>query len=125
MLEGRGLYSAHLTVMPNASSVKSLFSADDFPIEDENANFIYGIRQVVKAWREQGYPKVTRTSRDLLGYWFMNLERELNKSLFFCQREAVEHGSVYLNEVAPCEPNLGRSIFHELDLMSGGKGCRP
>ena len=101
--------------MPDASSAKSLFSAGDIPIEDENANFINGIRQVVKEWREQGYSKVTRTSRDLLAYWFLNPERELNKSLFFCQREAVET-AVYLNEVAPRDPNLGRSILHELDM---------
>ena len=114
ILEGRRPYSAHLTVMPDTSSSKSIFSAEDVPIEDENAKFINGIRQVVKEWRKQGYPKVPRTSRDLLAYWFLNPERELNKSLFFCQREAVET-AVYLNEVAPRDPNLGRSILHELD----------
>ena len=114
ILEGRRPYSAHLTVMPDTSSSKSIFSAEDVPIEDENAKFINGIRQVVKEWRKQGYPKVTRTSRDLLTYWSLNPERELNKSLFFCQREAVET-AVYLNEVAPRDPNLGRSILHELD----------
>lgn len=114
ILEGRRPYSANLTVMPNASSVKSLFSAEDIPFEDENADFINGIRQVVKEWREQDYPKVTRSSRDLLAYWFLNPERELNKSLFFCQREAIET-AIYLNEVAPRDPNLGRSILHELD----------
>lgn len=115
ILEGRRPYSAGLTVLPNTSSVKSLFSAEDIPLEDENANFINGIRQVVKEWREQDYPKVTRTSRDLLNYWFLNSERELGKSLFFCQREAVET-AIYLNEVAPRDPNLGRSILHELDM---------
>ena len=115
ILEGRRPYSAHLTVMPDTSSSKSLFSAEDIPREDANAQFINGIRQVVKEWREQGYPKVTRTSRDLLTYWFLNPERELTKSLFFCQREAVET-AIYLNEVAPRDPNLGRSILHELDM---------
>lgn len=115
ILEGRRPYSAHLTVMPDTSSSKSIFSAEDVPIEDKNAKFINGIRQVVKEWRKQGYPKVTRTSRDLLTYWFLNPERELNKSLFFCQREAVET-AIYLNEVASRDPNLGRSILHELDM---------
>lgn len=115
ILEGRRPYSANLTVMPNTSSVKSLFSSEDLQIEDENSNFINGIRQVVKEWREQIYPKVTRTTRDLLTYWFLNPERELNKSLFFCQREAVET-AIYLNEVAPRDPNLGRSFLHELDM---------
>ena len=115
ILEGRRPYSANLTVMPDTSSSKYLFSAEDIPREDANAKFINGIRQVVKEWREQGYPKVTRTSRDLLMYWFLNPERELTKSLFFCQREAVET-AIYLNEVAPRDPNLGRSILHELDM---------
>lgn len=115
ILEGRRPYAANLTVMPNPSPVKSLFSAEDIPLEDENANFINGIRKVVKEWREQNYPKVTRASRDLLTYWFLNPERELNKSLFFCQREAIET-AIYLNEVAPRDPNLGRSILHELDM---------
>lgn len=114
VLEGRRPYSANLTVMPNASSDKSLFSSEDIQVEDKNADFINGIRQAVKEWREQNYPKVTRTSRDLLSYWFLNSERELNKSLFFCQREAIET-AIYLNEVAPRDPNLGRSILHELD----------
>ena len=115
VLEGRRPYAANLSVIPNASPVKYLFSAEDIQAEDENANFINGIRQVVKEWREQGYPKVTRASRDLLAYWFLNPERELNRSLFFCQREAVET-AIYLNEVAPRDPNLGRSILHELDM---------
>ena len=114
ILEGRRPYAANLTVIPNTSPVKSFFSGEDIPIEDKNADFINGIRQVVKEWREQSYPKVTRTTRELLAYWFLNPERELNRSLFFCQREAVET-AVYLNEVAPRDPNLGRSILHELD----------
>lgn len=115
ILEGRRPYSANLTVLPNTSPVQSLFSASDMQDEDKNANFINGIRQVVKEWREQNYPKVTRATRELLTYWFQNPEREFSKSLFFCQREAIET-AVYLNEIAPRDPNLGRSILHELDM---------
>ena len=95
--------------------IKHYFQQKTFHWMMRNANFINGIRQVVKEWREQGYPKVTRTTRDLLEFWFSNPERELSKSLFFCQREAVET-AIYLNEVAPRDPNLGRSILHELDM---------
>lgn len=118
ILEGRRPYAANLTVISNTSPVKSFFSGEDIPIEDKNADFINCIRHVVKEWREQSYPKVTRTTRELLFYWFLNPERELNRSLFFCQREAVET-AVYLNEVAPRDPNLGRSILHELDMRRG------
>ena len=48
ILEGRRPYSANLTVMPDTSSSKYLFSAEDIPREDANAKFINGIRQVVK-----------------------------------------------------------------------------
>ena len=96
---------------------KAIFSAEDIFLDDENANFINGIKQVVKEWREQGYPKVTRTARDFLESWSSTPERELSESLFFCQREAVET-AVYLNEVSPCDPNWGRSILHELEMCS-------
>jgi type III restriction enzyme len=45
------------------------------------------IRERVNAWRDQGYPGVTRTTLDLLHWW----RREGRRwRLFFAQREAVE-----------------------------------
>ena len=45
------------------------------------------IRQRVKAWRQQGWPGVTRTTHDLLTYW----RREGRaQRLFFAQLEAAE-----------------------------------
>lgn len=45
------------------------------------------IRERVKAWREAGYPGVTRTTEELLNWW----RREGRKTpLFFAQREAAE-----------------------------------
>ncbi len=99
VIEGRRPYSANLSVVPNRAVNKALFSAEDFQDEDPNAAFINGIRQVVKEWREQSYPKVTRATRDLLTFWFCNPEREFNKSLFFCQREAVETA---VNRIEKC-----------------------
>ena len=114
ILQGRRPYAPNLTVMPTANRSSRLFSNEDLPIDDDNASFINQIRTVVKEWREMGWPKVTRTTRDLLSYWFDNSEREWDKKLFFCQREAIET-AIYLNEVAPRDPNLGRSIIHELE----------
>jgi type III restriction enzyme len=114
ILAGRRPYSPNLTVMPNAATMSSIFSNEDIQMDDPNGSFINGIRAEVKAWREQSYPKVTRATRDLLSFWFLNPERELNKSLFFCQREAIET-AIYLNEVAPRDPNMGRSILFELE----------
>ena len=45
------------------------------------------IRERLKAWRDQGWPGVTRTTRDLLLHW-RSAERE--KRLFFAQIEAAE-----------------------------------
>ena len=45
------------------------------------------IRERVKAWREQGYPGVTRTTHELLEHWRRD-GREVR--LFFAQREAAE-----------------------------------
>ncbi|MCD8298027.1 MAG: DEAD/DEAH box helicase family protein [Prevotella sp.] len=113
-IKGRRPYAANLTVIPTTSANNTIFSNEDIPIEDNNAPFINQIREVVKKWRNQNYTKVTRTTRELLTYWFLNPERELNKSLFFCQREAVET-AIYLNEVAPRDPNMGLSILDNLD----------
>ncbi len=113
---GRRPYTANLTVTPDLYrlSQNTLFSGEDVQVEDQNAGFINGIRDAVKDWREHNYPKVTRVTRELLTYWFSNSEREPSRSLFFCQREAIET-AIYLNEVAPKDPNLGRSICNELD----------
>jgi type III restriction enzyme len=45
------------------------------------------IRALVKTWREQRYPGVTRTTRELLDYWRRDGR---DKRLFFAQLEAAE-----------------------------------
>jgi type III restriction enzyme len=52
------------------------------------------IRERVKAWREAGYPGVTRTSEELLNWWRRD-GRQF--PLFFAQREAAET-IIFLNE---------------------------
>lgn len=114
VIEGRRPYMTNLNVLPDANATKGLFSASDMPLDEEaNAPFINGIRAAVKEWREKEYPMTTRVTKDLLTFWFCNPEREMNKYLFFCQREAIET-AVWLNEVAPRDPNLGRSFLHDL-----------
>lgn len=58
------------------------------------------LREEVDRWRDDDYPGVTDTTRELLYYWFFN-DHKLNGELFrfwFCQREAVET-LIYLFEV--------------------------
>lgn len=114
VLLGRRPYAANLTVIPNTTGQRAIFGNEDIPFDDPNADFINQIREVIKEWRENHYPKVTRVTRDLLEYWFCNPEREIDKSLFFCQREAIET-AIWFNEVAPRDPNIGRALLHELD----------
>lgn len=64
-------------------------------LQKEN-EFINKIREKVGSWRRNGYPGLTKTSRDLLAYW--QDETRENK-LFFCQIEALET-LMYINEVA-------------------------
>lgn len=58
------------------------------------------LREEVDKWRDQDYPGVTDTTRELLYFWFYN-DHRLNNELFrywFCQREAVET-LIYLFEI--------------------------
>jgi type III restriction enzyme len=47
------------------------------------------VRERLKAWREAGWPGVTRTTLELLQYWRRE-GRDLKKRLFFAQLEAAE-----------------------------------
>jgi len=60
-----------------------------------------GLRRAVFAWRHQGYPGTTETTRRLLQYWFEE-DHVAEDGLFqfwFAQREAIET-LIYLYEVA-------------------------
>ncbi len=76
-------------------------------LQKEN-EFINKVREKVKKWREEGYPGVTKVTRDLLFYW--NDESRENK-LFFCQIEALET-LMFINE---CAEKLNESwIINEI-----------
>ena len=48
---------------------------------------VNAIRQLVRRWREAGYPGATRTTLDLLAHW---TRADRDRRLFFCQLEAAE-----------------------------------
>ncbi len=58
------------------------------------------LREEVDRWREDDYPGITDTTRELFYYWFFNDHRVKNEPFkyWFCQREAVET-LIYLFEV--------------------------
>ena len=113
VINGRRPFGYDVNIVPKKRGDKTLFSQEDFISVDPNAEFINGIRKEVKAWREAGYPKASRITRELLYYWFNNRERKDNLKLFFCQREAVET-AVWLNEIAERDPNTGNYILNLL-----------
>lgn len=58
------------------------------------------LREEVYKWRDDDYPGITDTTRELLYFWFFN-DHKINGELFrfwFCQREAIET-LIYLFEV--------------------------
>lgn len=110
--EGRRPYGYDINIVPNRAD-NTFFSQEDLENNNPNAKFINGIRKEVKAWRETGYPKSTRITKELLDYWFRNPNRQNNLKLFFCQREAVET-AIWLNEIAEKDPNIGSLVLREL-----------
>ena len=80
-------------------------------LQKEN-EFINKIREKVTAWRNSGYPGLTKTSRDLLSYW---KDDTRENRLFFCQIEALET-LMYINEIA--EKTGERWIINETKKTS-------
>ncbi len=113
VINGRRPFGYDVNIVPKKRGDKTFFSQEDFISVDPNAEFINGIRKEVKAWREAGYPKASRITKELLDFWFNNKERRANLRLFFCQREAVET-AVWLNEIAERDPNTGNYILNLL-----------
>ena len=69
----------------------------------ENTYAVNGVRARVDAWRTQGYPGASETTKRLLGFWFADEHRTDDGRPFrfyFCQREAVET-FIYLTEIEP------------------------
>lgn len=112
IIEGRRPFGYAANINPHPQFGQASLGFESDPI-DPNAPFINGIREQVKAWRESGYPKASRITRELLDFWFCNPNRPVNLRLFFCQREAVET-AIWLNEIAPKDPNIGNYYLNEL-----------
>jgi type III restriction enzyme len=73
---------------PKKKAAPGLFDA----IEETTAEsgHVNRIRQLVKTWRDQGWPDVTPVTRTLLEHW---LAEDRDRPLFFCQVEALESSS--------------------------------
>jgi type III restriction enzyme len=59
----------------------------------QGTHLVNGVRAAVDAWRANGYPDASDTTKRLLGFWFNEDHRTESGApfrFFFCQREAVE-----------------------------------
>ena len=86
-----------------ASTVGDPYEVPNRRKPSEGTYVVNGVRARVDAWRAQGYPGVSATSRRLLGFWFADEHRFEDGRPFrfyFCQREAVET-FIYLTEIEP------------------------
>lgn len=112
IVEGRRPFHPEIPTIPVADTGNpNLFVSE---LLDDYANHLINkLRDEIRKWRGNGYPGVTRISRELLDYWFRNPERISTHKLFFAQQEAVET-AIYLNEVAPKE-NFGNFVLTTLE----------
>ena len=78
VINGRRPYGYDVNIVPNKRNNQALFSQEDFISVDPNAEFINTIRKEVKTWREAGYSKASRITKELLDFWFNNEERRLS-----------------------------------------------
>lgn len=117
--KGRRLYIPYLNPIPKKKgNQEQIFSTADFA-ENYSNILINKLRREIAAWRNSNYNSfsdVTRVTKELLSYWFLNEEKYYSKKLFFAQREAIET-TIWLNEVAG-KSNAGTNILEELNTAN-------
>lgn len=96
---------------------------EDLVVSTELENeFVNGLREELRAWRDCGYPGTALVTRRLLEWWFERDEErqaEANR-FFFAQREAIE-ALIYLYEVKNRHkmPETGELLRYALKLATG------
>jgi type III restriction enzyme len=100
VLEGRRSSTLYVPV-PRATTRNSredqILAEGAYGTEFQRENeFVNKLRGRIDEWRSQGYPGLTKVSRDLLMYWS---DPERPNKLFFCQIEALET-IMWVTEVA-------------------------
>ena len=80
---------------PKKKAAPGLFD-DDVTETKAESGHVNRIRQLVKQWRDGGWPDVTHATRALLDHWHAD---DRFRRLFFCQIEALET-LIFITEVA-------------------------
>jgi len=105
-----------------AATVGDPYAVPDRRKPSESTYAVNGVRARVDAWRAQGYPGASATSRRLLAFWFADEHRFDDGRPFrfyFCQREAVET-FIYLTEIEPV-----RGLKDLLEFAEHGMTIQP
>ena len=112
-VQGRRLFVSEPTsFQTKAVPQAQIFDRDEVSKDFDN-HIINLLRKEVGAWRTEGYPNVTRITKKLLNFWFVDYpEGSPLKKLFFAQQEAIET-AIWLNEVAE-RSNAGNNILSKL-----------
>jgi type III restriction enzyme len=96
--------------------------ADMLEAEEQRNDFVNGLRDEVRKWREAGWPGTAIVTGTLLQWWFGRNEERLanHQRFFFCQQEAVET-VIYLYEVKARQrlPETGNLLRYALKLATG------
>jgi type III restriction enzyme len=111
IMNGRRPFTPDIASVPGKQKQTSVFDVSDFS-DNYGAEVVNLLRKQVGQWRKELYPNVTRVTKDLLHYWFLNEDRLVTQNLFFAQREAIET-AIYLNEVAG-RSNPGQHVLDNL-----------
>src|SRR5579864_7865400 len=112
--EGRRIFTPDIKVIPQRQGAQpSMFDVNEDQ-EEYDTHIINLTRKEIAKWRSESYPVTTRVTKELLEFWFLNLERPPYKKLFFAQQEAVET-AIWLNEVAE-RSNSGNHILNILKV---------
>lgn len=96
--------------MPRVSKPKNPAQLNLLEARTTTAPCVPAIRAAVDQWREQGYPGVTKTTKELLRWWFQTDHRIRGRTFRYhdCQRHAIET-LIYLYEV--------RQVRRQKDLL--------
>ena len=112
-VKGRRIFTPEIQNIPVRQGPQAELMELNEAVGAEFGNHVVNLlRREVAAWRNEKYPQTTRITRELLGFWFLNPERDMTQSLFFAQREAIET-AIWLNEVAE-KSNVGQHILRTL-----------
>src|SRR5438477_3323693 len=93
---GRRGSSYFLPIAPPKKGTPGLFDNDYAGETKAECGHVNRIRQLVRKWRDLGWPDVTPVTRALLDHWHAE---DRFRPLFFCQVEALET-LIFITEVA-------------------------